>query len=168
MSKILLLLLLCLIKAQDDYERLISENVTEEYCNNVISNLTAILNETYVYTDFSKGPIQQEGFQVYDVQMDILDDLNNIEKKNRAFYEFYRDILKTLSKTKDGHLFLMTRTTPKNFSLILSAFCIPFYYYVEENETQPYLSINFSSSSKCYLRYSNETLDKIRKVSGKK
>ena len=168
MSKILLLLLLCVIKAQDDYERLISENVTEEYCNNVISNLTAILNETYVYTDFLKGPIQQEGFQVYDGQIDILGDLNNIEKKNRTFYEFYRDILKTLSKTKDGHLFLMTRTTPKNFSLILSAFCIPFYYYVEENETQPYLSINFSSSSNCYLRYSNETLDKIRKVSGKK
>ena len=88
MSKILLLLLLCLIKAQDDYEKLISETVTEEYCNNVISNLTAILNEAYIYTDFLKGPIQQEGFQVYDDQIDILGELNNIEKKIEHFMDF--------------------------------------------------------------------------------
>lgn len=58
MIKILLMAFLILIKAQDDYETLINENVTEEHCKNVISNLTTVLDEVYVYTDYLKGPIQ--------------------------------------------------------------------------------------------------------------
>lgn len=76
MLKILLLAFLTLIKAQDDYETLINETVTEEHCNNVISNLTTVLNEVYVFTDYLKGPIQQKGFQVYDDQVDLLAELN--------------------------------------------------------------------------------------------
>jgi hypothetical protein len=168
MLKILLLVFLCLIKAQDDYERLITENVTEEYCDNIISNLTSALNDAYVYTDFLKGPIQQKGFQVYDDQIDVIGELNNIEKKNRRFYDFYRDILKTLSKTKDGHLAFIGSQTPKNFSLFWCVFCVPFRYYVEENGKEPYLSINFTSNSRCVPSFSDDVNDKIRKVSGKK
>jgi hypothetical protein len=88
MLKILLLVFLILIKAQDDYERLITETVTEEYCNIVISNLTTALDEIYVYTDYLKGPIQQEGYQVYDDQIDIIGELNKIEKKIENFMIF--------------------------------------------------------------------------------
>ena len=168
MLKILLLVFLIPIKAQDDYERLIAETVTEEYCNIVISNLTTALDEIYVYTDYLKGPIQQEGYQVYDDQIDIIGELNKIEKKNRKFYDFYRDILKTLAKTKDGHLAFFRDLSPNNISLFWNVFCVPFRYYVEDNGTEPYLSINFTSTSKCVQSFSDDVNDKIRKVSGKK
>ena len=168
MIKILLMAFLILIKAQDDYETLINENVTEEHCKNVISNLTTVLDEVYVYTDYLKGPIQQKGFQVYDDQVDLLAELNNIETKNRRFYDFYRDIKKILTKTKDGHLYFATNETPNNYPLIFAIFCVPFSYYVEENATEPYLSINFTSKSRCVPRFSDDVNDKIRKVSGKK
>ena len=71
---------------------------------------------------FLKGPIQQEGFQVYDDQIDILGELNNIGKKNRTLYGFYRDIKKIISKIKDGHLSFYASDTPKNFSLDFSFF----------------------------------------------
>ena len=38
------------------YEKLIQEKVTDEYCKDVIVNLTSIIEEAYVYTDFLKAP----------------------------------------------------------------------------------------------------------------
>ena len=58
MKILLLALLISLISGQDDFEALISEQVSEEYCNNVIGNLTALIKEGYVYSDFLKAPKQ--------------------------------------------------------------------------------------------------------------
>ena len=48
MKKILLIILI-LISAEDEYEELINEKVSEEYCNYVIGNITALIQEGYVY-----------------------------------------------------------------------------------------------------------------------
>ena len=48
MKILLLALLISLISCQDDFEQIISEQVSEEYCNNVIGNLTALIKEGYV------------------------------------------------------------------------------------------------------------------------
>ena len=94
MKIILLILLISLIKGQDPYEELINEKVSEEYCYQVINNMTSILNQSYVYLDFLKAPIQPKGYDDYIPKVDLIEKLNAINKKDRYFYEFYRDVVK--------------------------------------------------------------------------
>jgi len=56
MKTLLLLLIIGLIAGQDDYEEIMNEMVSEEYCNNVIGNMTALINDAYIYLDFLKAP----------------------------------------------------------------------------------------------------------------
>ena len=61
MKKLLFIILLGLIIANEKYDELLNETVSEEYCNSVITNLTALLNDGYVFLDFLKAPIQPKG-----------------------------------------------------------------------------------------------------------
>ena len=67
MKYILFIIFFLLIKGEleiyDDYEELINEKVSEEYWNDVISNLTTIIDELYIYSDFIKAPKQPEGYE---------------------------------------------------------------------------------------------------------
>ena len=132
MKIILFILLISLIKGQDPYEELINEKISEEYCNQVINNMTSIINQSYVYLDFHKAPIQPKGYDDYFQKVDLIAELNAINKKDRYFYEFYRDIEKVLEKTRDGHFYMYARNTPNNFLLNTSYFCIPYTYSVVE------------------------------------
>ena len=172
MKFVLLLVLISLIKGEDAYVELISEKVSEEYCNQVINNMTAILNEGYVYLDFLKSPKQPEGYDDYIPKVDLISELNSINKKNRTFYDFYRDIENVLEKTRDGHFNIYARITPNNFLLNSSYFCIPFLYsLIETNDEKgevngAYLSIEPNDA--CKEGYTNETLNKIIELKGKK
>ena len=117
MKIILFILLISLIKGQDPYETLISEKVSEEYCNQVINNMTSILKEGYVYLDFLKAPKQPKGYDDYFPKVDLIAELNAINKTDRYFYEFYRDIEKVLEKTRDGHFYIFAKKTPNNIFL---------------------------------------------------
>ena len=172
MKFVLLLVLISLIKGEDAYVELISEKVLEEYCNQVINNMTAILNEGYVYLDFLKSPKQPEGYDDYIPKVDLISELNSINKKNRTFYDFYRDIENVLEKTRDGHFNIYARITPNNFLLNSSYFCIPFLYsLIETNDEKgevngAYLAIEPNDA--CKEGYTNETLNKIIELKGKK
>ncbi len=98
------ILLIHLTKLQDPYETLIHENVTEEYCKEVISNIKSLLEEVYIYTDFLKAPKQPEGYSDYIKKVDLIDELNKIETNDTNFYDFYRKIQNVIAKAKDGHL----------------------------------------------------------------
>ena len=156
----------------EEYERLISEKVSEKYCNDVISNLTSILDDAYIYLDFIKAPKQPAGYDNYIPKVDLIKELNDINKKDRYFYDFYRDIKKVLEKTRDGRLYFSAFTTPNNYSLEEYYFCIPFKYTIKEifnkenkvNDT--FLTIE--SVNSCKNGYSNETIEKIEKLEGKK
>ena len=168
MSHLLFILFFIVIRAkegEDDYEEIINKKVSQEYCNYVINNLTSILDEAYVYSDFFKAPKQPVGYDNYIPKVDLIKELNKIEKNNRTFYEFYRDIKNVLDKTRDGHLSFFAD------SLYDYYFCIPFKYRIEENNTEkenndPFLTIE--SIDICKEGYSNEILNKIQELEGKK
>ena len=172
MKIILFILLITLIKGQDPYEELIKEEVSEEYCNNVISNITSILSQGYVFLDFLKSPIQPKGYDDYIPKVDLITELNEINKKGRTFYDFYRDLEKVLEKTRDGHFNMYARKTPNNFLLNTSYFCIPYTYEVVEvkdekdevNDT--YLTIQPKDG--CKEGYSDEILKRLNELKGKK
>ena len=172
MKIILFILLISLIKGQNLYEELISEKVTKEYCNQVINNITSILNQGYVYLDFLKAPIQPKGHNDYFPKVDLIAELNAINKTDRYFYEFYRDIEKVLEKTRDGHFNIYARRTPNNIPLNASYFCIPYTYSVielkngKEEVNDTYLTIQ--PRDRCKEGYSNEILKRLDELKGKK
>ena len=60
LTELFLIFLIVPILAQLDqiYEELINIKVPEEYCTEVISNITTLLEEGYVFLDFYKSPLQ--------------------------------------------------------------------------------------------------------------
>ena len=172
MNIFLLTLLINFIFGIDIYELLINEKVSEEYCNYVIGNMTALINEGYVYSDFLKAPKQPK--PDYFRKMDIIDELKKIKTTNRTFYDFYAEIQNIFAKTEDGHFLIYPTTTPNKIPLYYFYFCIPFHYYIEEvynddNITikDAYLTIE-PLTNFCQNSSSNETLSKIKKLAGKK
>ena len=99
--------------SEDLYNQLVSELVSEEHCQIIISNLTALIDQGYIYLDFLKEPKQPDGYPNYTSKVDLISELNNIEKNNRTFYGFYRDIFNVLNKAKDSHLDMFILSTPK-------------------------------------------------------
>ena len=169
MKSFILIFLIILIKPQNNYEDLINEKVSEEFCNQVITNLTTVLNETYVYLDFIKAPKQPQGYDNYIPKVDLINELNNINKKERTFLDFYRDIINILDKTRDGgHLYFGAMVTPNGNDIANFYYCIPFNYFIKEifddngkvNDT--YLSIQ--PSYECEEGYSDEILLKIEEL----
>ena len=98
MKIFLLSLLISFISGNNDYEEIISEKVSEEYCNYVIGNMTELINEGYVYLDYLKAPKQPK--PGYFNKMDVIKELESIEKKDRTFYDFYVDIQNVLQRRK--------------------------------------------------------------------
>ena len=59
---LLILLIIPFLSQYDDiYEQILNETVSEEYCSNVISNITKLLEEGYIYLDFYKSPLKPKG-----------------------------------------------------------------------------------------------------------
>ena len=173
MKKVLLLILLVNIIMNDPYDEIINEEVSEEYCNWVIGNITSLLNEGYIYLDFLKAPKQPEGKENYVIKVDLISELNSINKKNRKFYDFYADIQNVLNKARDGHLSITNFQTPKFLYLDDYYFCIPFSYKIQEvfdeNNTfvEAFLTIQSFYGFFCN-NYSKDILDKINHLQGKK
>ena len=168
MSKIILLFLICLVRGKDYYEILINEKITEEYCNEVISNITGIINDAYIYLDYYRVPSEIKPNNTYKEYVDLIKELNEINKTNTTFYEFYRNIQKTISKTRDGHFNFYTRITPNNFQLDDFYFCAPFLYDTKENISEGIAYLSIKPGHFCEKGYSNETINKIYKLEGKK
>ena len=103
---LLILLIIPILSQYDDkYEQILNETVSEEYCSNVISNITKLLEEGYIYLDFYKSPIKPKGDESYNInKLDLIQELESIPKTDRKYYDFMRDIYKIIRKTGDNHL----------------------------------------------------------------
>ena len=150
-SALFLILLIISVLSNNDatYEKLINEEVSEEYCTSVISNITKLLEEGYVYLEFYKSPIKPKGSESYDIEaLDLIKELEAIPKTNRKFYDFYRDIYKIIKKTGDHHLSFNVQFSPINkINLDDYYYDIPFIFQVVDefdddgNVNDTYLTI---------------------------
>ena len=166
MKRALLILVINIIICQDYYEELMNGTVTEEYCGNVIGNITEIINEGYIYSDYLKAPTQRNSS--YFTKVDLIKELNNINKINRSFYEFYGDIIETIGKTGDGHLAFVFSEDSNIFPLNLYYFCIPFKFYVyeeydEDNNTINDTYLTIKEDGTCLGKNSEEIISKSGK-----
>ena len=88
MQNILIIIILGIIAGQRPSKDLFNQTVSEEYCANVIGNMTALIKEGYVYLDFLKAPKQPEGKEDYIPKVDLIEELESINKSNRTFFDF--------------------------------------------------------------------------------
>ena len=171
---LILLIIPVLSDADDVYEKLVNEEVSEEYCTAVISNITKLLEEGYVYLEFYKSPKKAKGSDSYDIKaLDLIKKLEAIPKTNRKFYDFYRDIYKIITKTGDNHLSFTANLSPINrISIDNYYYYIPFEFKVVDemgddgNVSDTYLIIQ----SEYFIDPSNpnETLPDFDKYLNKK
>ena len=138
---------------EDEYEELISETVTESYCTEVISNITKLLEEGYIFLDFYKSPLKGSNDEIYDIEaLDLIEELNAVSKTNRTFYGFIRDIRKIFAKTGDDHLQIYPAMSPGGKNLTLYFFTLPYSFEVvdefdEDGQLRTYLALTSGSNN---------------------
>ena len=100
--------------------RLILEDLEEEYtqeqCEYVKGNITEMIRNIYPYEDISKNPPNQEYF----TPANVIKELENVETRNRKYYEFFREIRGIITKLRDGNIRVFIARTPRK-SIDLSA-----------------------------------------------
>ena len=127
----LIFLISQVLTQSDDYEELVKITVSEEYCTEVISNITTLLEQGYVFLDFYKSPLQPENNESYAIEkLDLIQELNDIPKKDRKYYDFIRDINQVIRKTGDNHLNFSPKYSPTGKAMSNFYFGIPFWFKV--------------------------------------
>ena len=120
------------------------EDLEEDYINSVISNLTSIL-EGYAYIEIAQNPPQPENISDYNHKpIDLIGSLNNMNRTKVKFYDFYREMREILGTVRDLHFRIFGANTPKGIKLDQITACLPFSFYVSNDE---------NNNTKMYIKY---------------
>ena len=99
----------------------------EENCKIVVDNVKKLMEDGYIYTDIIQNPPNSDYFGI----VNLTSDLNEVETKNRSFYDFFRDIRRILGKMKDGHLNIIASKSPNGYDLKKMTMCLPFSFVIK-------------------------------------
>lgn len=115
--------------------------ISDSDANKLIINLKKIL-ERYVYLDILKKPPQPS--ESYHNTLDLLKELDNVNKVNRPLYDFYRDVKTIIDKCQDLHLNIdLKKKFEDGITLHNSYFISPFILYIVNNEVVSYVNSKF-------------------------
>ena len=135
----LFLLIFSKIYEISEYMQMIrTVKISEEKQKNIINKLKKLLNR-YVYLDILKNPPQPKDNENYYNKVDLIKELDNLNTKERSFYEFYGDIKKIIAKCQDQHLdinynrYIIENETTK-ISLANSFFISPYSLKIKEEK----------------------------------
>ena len=132
-----------------NYENIIEtlyEPIDKNYIDNVISNLTNIL-QNYVFLDIIKNPPAPEGHPDYvHKPVHLINDLNNIKKTDRKFYNFYQEIRKNLGATRNLQLKIYALSSTKKTNIGPMTAWLPFSFNVAKDN-------NNNNKAKLYIKY---------------
>ena len=151
------------------------DNLTESYITDLISNLSTIING-YVYLDYAQNPEYLTNYTHKPI--DIISELNKINKTERKFYEFYRELKEILGTVRDLHFNIISHKSPSGKIFSKYSACIPFRFYVDKdpndnNETKLYIkyfescAIFFDESVKNYVKNKSESKIPLKSIDGK-
>ena len=138
----------------------LNEKVNSTYMKDVISDLQSII-DSYVYSDISQNPPNIG----YHVKVNLKEVLSNIDtSKDRAFYEFYRDIRRALNKVGDFQLDIISKEISFGKGIInfsQYALCLPFKLHLEKNQDKE-VKIYVEEYSECSSFYENDVIEFIK------
>ncbi|MBO6274889.1 MAG: hypothetical protein J6M91_05020, partial [Methanobrevibacter sp.] len=132
-------------------------DVTPDYMGYVIGNMSSFL-KNMVFYDIIKNPPSPYN----DYKVNITQEFEKINiNEPRPFYEFYRDVKKTLSNFHDANFDILGDKLPGNINFSYYNYCLPFQFYLDYEENQEvYMYIkDFPECSKYYN--DSSLIDKI-------
>ena len=125
------------------------EPIEKSYMDNIISNLTDIL-QNFVFLDIIKNPPEPEGHKGYvHPPFHLIEALNNINRTERKFYDFYQEIRKDLGAPRNLQLRIYGLSSTKKVQLNYMTACLPFSLYVDKDT-------NDNNKAKIYIKYFEE------------
>ena len=133
-------------------------DIPESKCERVKSNLISLIKYGYVYTDILKNPPNSSNIDKYD----IIEELSNLNTKDRKYYDFYRDIRNITSKTKDNNLNIVPNFSPNEHNLKMMAYCLPCSFYIK-NKNEIYIK----KYEDCFKFYTEEDQNLINNILNK-
>ena len=151
------------------------EDLTEDYINSVISNLTSILRG-YAYIEIAQNPPQPENISDYNHKpIDLIDSLEKINRTNLKFYDFYGQMREILGTVRDLHFRIFGSNTPSGIKLDQITACLPFSFYVasdKENNTKMFVKYFescgafFTQEERNYIKERSEKVP-LKYINGK-
>ena len=142
------------------YFQYLLKEIDETKAENIIRNISSILNKFYIYKDLAKIPPQIENLENYHHEpLDLLGNINNISTKNRTYFSLYQDIHQVLSSVRDMHLGIRMNKVENLVDVSLCGFCSPFKLYIDIKEGDEV--VKMKSNDFCLNLYSKK--DKILK-----
>ena len=138
---------------------LMDEKLDKEYCEGVKKSLKEVF-ELYVFTDIAKNPPIIDGYPNYHHKpIDILKSLDEIKSDNRYFYEFYQEVMKIVTATKDLHLSISAFKTPKGIIFEQYAAALPFSYVIKKDNNSGKFKIYIQNNY--LISYYEESVQKF-------
>ena len=129
-------------EVEEFFNKIAQEEITEEDSTKLINSLKQIL-ERYVYLDILKKPPQpSEG---YHNVVDLIKELDKIQKGKRSLYDFYRDIKMLINKCQDLHLDFTNSRLFNGLSLNQAYFIFPLIFGIIENKMISVVSQSLSN-----------------------
>ena len=138
------------------------ENVNSTYMKDVIGDLKELI-DSYVFSDILKNPPSPYN----DIKVNILAEFDKIVTDgDRPFYEFYRDIKKLLSYSRDSSLNIRSEKIPlKNSNELINfddyIFCLPFQFYLDYEEGKE-VKMYIKEYTNCSKYYTEEIKKEIK------
>ena len=142
---------------------LLKESLNKEDCDKIIANLKNVF-ELYVFTDIAKNPPEISNIPNYHhPKINIQEELSKISTENRYFYEFYQELMKILTSTKDLHLSITSYKTPKGIPFQQYGAALPFNFIIKKVEGKYKIFINknnyFSKFEQSVQNFINDHLN---------
>ena len=147
--------------------------MSEEDCTKIIDNLKDVF-EVYVYSDIAKNPpIIEEAPNYHHKAINLKDELDKVSKVNRKFYEFYQEIQKILTSTKDLHFNILAHNTPKGLKFSQYRVSLPFNFeigkdkdnkyriFIKENKFTKNCNVNMQNFIKSHLNIALKAINDI-------
>ena len=125
-------------KQESQLSPLMEEKLEKEYCEEVKKYLKEVF-ELYIFTDIAKNPpIIKDHPNYHHKPIDIQQSLEDIQTENRYFYEFYQEVMKILTATRDLHLSICSFKTPKGIIFEQYGAALPFAFVIKNstNDTE--------------------------------
>ena len=139
------------------------EIIDESYAKNVLSNLTTIIENNYIFYDIVKNPPQPiENVNYSHPAFDFREEFEKISTENRRFYDFYQDIKEVLGKPRDLHFNIQGIKTPKGIKFSYMTACLPFSYYVNKKSGEDAPKVYIRYFPDCAVYFSQEVRENVQ------
>ena len=140
-----------LIKSEKFNLNIFNVGIPDDKAQIILNNIIKLIEEGYVYNDILKNPPNAEHFW----KINLISELKKIETKNRRFFDFYRDIRRITSQSKDVYLNILPKISPNDYVLNNLEMCLPFSFYIKgDSKESTYIFIEINDE--CFHYYTQE------------